>query len=622
MTEFKPLPSRRSTLLMMGCLLLAGCRPSGWQPPPESPRLPLPPWPERSADQLPFLFAETEKRLVAAGPGAYAGWRRLSWIHQQRGARKEALKALEQAVALLDTTLTTVTQQTAERSALADQYLELGAPERAQELLQDYRYQGTVAKSIAALQRPTLTQNERTNLTNLDILLYPRLVLALVDQGPREVLRKELQSRLDFALMRGPDGGRVERFHNAVLLQFHLGDPLVALKATALQSPPEQVRTLSCLLWGGTLQVSAVLFQRDRFASLEARVTPALKQALQQQLRAALQQLKPAPPLDIELSAIATLARKSGLPELAQVALARVADTTYKTQSQTENQQGQYPRLPRPDESLRGFDRTTFQGRNLGRIMGVQDVTYQAQLVEEFMADLHSPREWLLFSSHLARLCWELKRVDLIEQLMRSYPEPAFQCHQTLKRGSWALENNQRGQAKATLYRALAQLDAIPKASHHLQETMLAVNLARALEDSESLAILRKKITELLPQVTIVALRTEGQVYLAGLHYECGDRASYAALCKELGTFDNSNPFETVVLHNRLQRLAQELTKLGAYSETITTLNGLRGGLGQAAGLMEIAETLLKTPPMVVYGPTASLQNGPGAGRGLPGTLR
>ncbi|MBB6051115.1 hypothetical protein [Armatimonas rosea] len=621
MTELRNVQRRYFPLALTGLLLLAGCRSEGWQSMPLPPPTPLPPWPERSAEQLPFLFRETESRLNLCGNEALFAWRRLAGLYQHLGQSEQAVRALDRAAQLLDKALATPTQQSTERSALADQYLALKQPERARGLLTAYRYQGVLPTSAAALKRTTLTENELRNLKNLDILLYPRLLLALVDQGPQEALRRELQPRLDFTLMRGPEGGRTERFHSAILLQFHLSKPEAALKGTELQPPQEQLRTLSCLLWGGTIQPSAILFQRDRFKTLQARVTPPLKAALEQRLTGALGRLTPDPQLDIDLAAVATLAQQSGAPALATLALTRMASRPYQAQAHAELPQGPYLSLPPVPPTLRTFERSTFLGRNLGRIMGLDDSRYQEKLIEQFFAELKTDKDRLLFSSHVANLCWKLERPDLIDRLLGLYPEPAFQCHQTLKKCEWALKKDSPVQAAEALKRALAQLPQIHKVSHQLQEAMLAVDLARKLKDRTSLGQLRTQIEGLLPQVTIMALRTEGKVYLAGLHHQLGDRAGYEALQAELHQFDASYPFETLALQSRLQRMATELNKLKAHGLAVKTLSDIRSPLIQANGLMELGEALVGAPPQPLYGPTASLQNGPGAGRGL-GNLR
>jgi hypothetical protein len=622
MTELRNVHRRYFPLALTGLLLLAGCRSEGWQSPPLPPATPLPAWPERSADRLPYLFRETESRLNLCGTESLFAWRRLAGIYKHLGDSERAVQALDQASQLLDKALSTPTQQSAERSALADQYLALKQPERARGLLTTYRYQGVSPDNAARLKCATLTENEQRNLKSLDILLYPRLLLALVDQGPTEALRSELQPRLDFTLMRGPEGGRTERFHSAILLQFHLSKPDAALKATELQPPKEQLRTLSCLLWGGTFQPSAILFQRDRFKTLQARVTPALRQALEQRLTAALGRLTPDPQLDVDLAAVATLAQQSGAPALATLALTRIASRPYQARAQAELSQGSYLSLPPVPTTLRSFERSTFLGRNLGRIMGLEDRSYQEKLTEQFFAELKTDKDRLLFSSHVANLCWKLERPDLIDRLLGLYPEPAFQCHQTLKKCEWSLKKDKRSQAATELKQALAQLPQIRKVSHQLQESMIAVDLARQLKDRTSLGQLRTQIEALLPQVTIMALRTEGKVYLAGLHYQLGDLTRYEALQTELHEFDSSYPFETLALQSRLQRMATELNKLKASGLAVKTLSDIRSPLIQANGLMELGESLVGAPPQPLYGPTASLQNGPGAGRGLPGNLR
>ena len=73
---------------------------------------------------------------------------------------------------------------------------------------------------------------------------------------------------------------------------------------------------------------------------------------------------------------------------------------------------------------------------------------------------------------------------------------------------------------------------------------------------------------------------------------------------------------------NRCTKSANELNKLKAHELAVKTLSDIRSPLIQANGLMELGESLVGAPQQPLYGPTASLQNGPGAGRGLPGNLR
>lgn len=584
--------------------------------------LPLPAWPERPADHLPYLLRESERCLQLAGPAAISEWRRLAWLQRNRGERDAALKALDQSASLLDVALTTVAQQTAERSALADQYVALQRPERARALFTGYRYQGTSPAASALLRRADLTAIEHTNLKAPEIFMAPRLLLALLDQGPILTLRRELQPRLDFALMRGPEGGRSERFHNAVLLQFHLSDPAVAMKATEQQSPPERLRTLGCLLFGGTMQVSTILYQRDRYKLLESRLTPALRQSLIQRLIRTLHALVPQRLLDLELTALAALALQLSARPLAELALARLSNPETRTVAFRELEAGTYLRLPSPPKNLSPIERSSFLSRNLGKIMGVADPRYQAMLLTDFIEELKTPRDFSLFAGHATALCWEHQRTDLLERLMERWREPAYLCHQQLKQGMMLQKRGERSQAEALLVRTLPLLPTIAKQSHRLQETLRAVDLARALGERTLLSQLRDRVVELTPQTTISALRTEALIYLASLHYEFQDIPAYQNQYRLLEVFDEDNPFEEFERNSRLQRLALALIPLGGYERTVEILSKLSSPLAQAVVLLELGEHWLKIPPMPTYNPTASLQNGQGGGRGLPSPLR
>ncbi|WP_395095225.1 hypothetical protein [Armatimonas sp.] len=325
-----PLPPTLPLLGIAGIALLAGCSPPRSAPPP----LPLPPLPETGAAQLALLLEEAQRRVEKDGRPAPYFWRRLAWIQHHQGNHDLALKTLDKAMISLQNSDFPTNQESLERTAVAEQYLAMNAPQKAREALGEFRYQGSSPQAQQLLARITLTPLEIQRLESPDIFLAPRLVVSLWDKGPRRALQKALESRLEFALMRGPEGGRSESYHGAIVLQFHFGDPLISIRATDQESPTDKVRTLACLYWGGTTVPSTILISGESFTASRKALPPAVSQELRERFLAALRALSPLKSFDVELTAILILACQSGDRELVQEAARPLADALYQSQVQ------------------------------------------------------------------------------------------------------------------------------------------------------------------------------------------------------------------------------------------------------------------------------------------------
>ena len=597
------------SLLLATCLLLAGCSEErGYDLPP-----PLPPLPAEKEKQGAFLLAEIWKRLTPLRETlTIPAWRQLSWIHQKNGDAATALKALDRALVALNAEPMSTSQEVAERSSLADQYLLLGQTERARKTLGDFRYQGTSPKGQALLSRSTLTPLEETRLQSNDVFQSPNLVLMLADLGMRKELWKALQSRLEFSLARGPLGGRREHFHSALILMFHLGNPQEALKATERQSPEDQIRTLTCLLWGGTQRPSMILYQGDGSPAWEAPASlrPALRARLVQALNTSPSSLL----IDQETSAGATLAALHRDFPLAECFARRLRNPEYRRMILQALTQQQVPLLSYESDGINRFERHSVLTRNLGQLIGIQDPQHQQRLLEQFLSQMDRQEDGKLFALVISNFLWKHKRHDLLAKLETFYTDPAFQVRQALVRGESALDAGKRSEALAELTVVSDTLSRIPKPSHRFQEGLAAQELARRLKDRPLMEKLLNQLLTVLPAVKIATLKNDGLIRLAGLSYLCEQPETYHKFVEQVREetrLTQREPFWTMDL---LDRLAREQTRLGDTVGALECIQSVPSALGQVGGLLMVAARLYHTPPLPSFPVTPSLQVGPTRG--------
>ncbi|WP_395138307.1 hypothetical protein, partial [Armatimonas sp.] len=120
-----------------GIAALAGCSTQASAPSP----LPLPPLPKTQAAQLPLILTQAQRQMEQVNEPALYFWRRLAWIQYHHGEPALARHALDQATISLVASSLGSNQESLERSALAEQYLAMHAPDQAHKVLGDFRYQ-------------------------------------------------------------------------------------------------------------------------------------------------------------------------------------------------------------------------------------------------------------------------------------------------------------------------------------------------------------------------------------------------------------------------------------------------------------------------------------------------
>ncbi|WP_309707982.1 tetratricopeptide repeat protein [Armatimonas sp.] len=579
---------------------------------------PLPALPASPKQHGVFLLGETQKRLEQTNFGVTASiWRRLAWVYQKSGDTAGAIRALDKALELINAEIMSPSQETQERSLLADQYFLLGQTERARKALKDFRYQGTSPQAQVALKRTSLTPLEEKRLASPDPLLAPRLVLALCDQGAREAVRKALLPRLEFSLMRGPLGGREEYYHGTLILLFHLGKPKEVLAAIEHQAPPDQLRSLSCLLWGGTVRASTILFVGDVNPAWQA--PEPLRPPLRKQLFQALGDLSATPTTDTDVSAGMILAAREGDFALAECFAQKLTEPMYRQESLLALSQRQVPRLSYVPEPSNSFEHRSLMGRNLGCLLGVRDSKYQQRLLEQFLEQMQGAEDGKIFASIVSGAIWKHKRMDLLEKLKTQHPDPAYLVHQQIRQADVALDLGDTQTAKANLEQVADGLARIAKPSHRFQEGLAAQELARRLDSPELLERLRVPLLETLPLVSIMTLKNEGTIQLAGLSYLCHQADSYQQLITKIESHNSGSPNEKLLKGDLMERLAREQARLGETEAALLSVEKIPFRLPQILGLLTVTEQQLKTPPMPNFVVVTSLQAGlnPNARGGL-----
>ena len=575
----------------------------------QEPSTPLPALPSSPKQHGTFLLAETQKRLEQTKFGVTASvWRRLAWAYQKSGDTAGAIRALDKALQILNADIMSPSQETQERSLLADQYFLLGQTELARKALQDFRYQGTSPQAQVALKRTSLTPLEEKRMEAPDPLLAPRLVLALCDQGAREAVRKALLPRLEFSLMRGPLGGREEYYHGTLILLFHLGKTKEVLAAIERQAPADQLRSLSCLLWGGTVRASTILFVGDANPAWQA--PKSLRPPLRKQLFQALGELSAAPITDTDVSAGMILAAREGDFALAECFAQKLTEPTYRQESLQDISQRQIPRLSYAPEPSNRFERRSLMGRNLGCLLGVRDPEYQQRLLEQFLEKMQGAEDGKIFASIVSSAIWKHKRMDLLERLKIQHPDPAYLVHQQILQADVALALGDTKTAQTHLEQVADSLAHIVKPSHRFQEGLAAQELARRLGNPELLEKLRVLLLETLPQVSIMTLKNEGTIQLAGLSYLCHQTDSYQQLITKIESHRSGSPNEKLLRGDLMERLAREQARLGETEAALQSVEKIPFYLPQVLGLLTVTEQQLKTPPLPNFVVAPSLQAG------------
>jgi tetratricopeptide (TPR) repeat protein len=581
---------------------------------------PLPPFPSGKEKQGPFLIATTRQRLEALGNTAPStAWKRLAWIYLKQGNSLAAQQALDQALTLVNQSDFSPAQEVVERSNLADYYLLLEQPERARAALADFRYQGVSTKGKALLRRTTLTALEQTRLEGSEPFTAPRLVLALRDQGPEEALKKALLPRLEFALKRGPQGGREDYFHGAIVLEFHLGSAATALAATQHQSPSERVRTLSSLHWGGTIRPSTILFMGEGLPQWHP--SESLRPQIRTRLLEALKTLPPSTLQDLEISSGAILAALQGDFELAEHFAHKLYEPQYRREALDAIGQHQPPLFSyhpdsRTSNKADAFAHRSLLNQNLSRLVGIRDAPYQQRLLAQFLKELRNGSESKLFASILSNLIWTHKRLDLLAQLETLHDDPAFHCSQQLLHAEAALTKGDANLARQHLAQMIQQLPRIAKPSHRFYQGLMAQEVARRLNDKTILVQLQKDLTSTLPSVQIMTLRNDGIIRLAGLSFLCGKLTDYNQQVAMIKGQTSASHVEVFSRIDALERLAREQARLGKTAEALQSIAHIGIASYQISGLLTITEQHLKTSPQPSFVTTPSLQAGLGTGRG------
>ncbi len=607
--SLKPTVGYGSVLLTAACLMASGCsrRRDSDLPPP------LPPLPAVREQQGDFLLTEATKSLNQLSEAmTLSAWRRISWIHQQKGDVAAALTTLDRALKVLNDAEMSTNQETAERSSLADQYLLLGNVERARQALGDFRYQGTSPKGQSLLKRAALTPLEETRLQSNDVFQSVPLILMLRDQGLGKALWAVLQSRIEFAIMRGPTGARQEHFHSALLLLFHLSKPQDAITACLRQPDAGQIRTFSCLLWGGTQRPSMMLYQGD--SSVTLAPPTALRPVLRAHLIEALRRIPDTVLTDSETSAGACLAALQGDFALAECFAQRLQDPVYRRATLVALTQRQVPLFSYQLKGGNSFEHHSIISRNLGQLVGIQNPTYQQRLLEQFIGEMRDDEDSRLFAPVISLFLWKYKRYDLLAKLETVHTSPAFLIHQALLRVENALDSGKRTEARVALNSIADGLGRIPKLSHRFQEGLLAQELARRLGDRPLMEKLRQLLMTMLPDITIATLKNDGRIRLAGLNYLCGQITTYRQFVEQLKSETQVAQHEAFWTVDLLGRLAQEQTRLGEYAAALECVGRIPSRFSQISGMLMIAEAIFKTPPLPAFPVTPSLQAGPARG--------
>ena len=595
-----------------GVAALVGCSKQASAPPP----LPLPPLPKTQAECFPFVLRQAQRQIEQVNEPALYFWRRLAWMQYHHGEPTLARRALDQATISLDTSSFGPNQESLERSALAEQYLAMHATDQARKVLGDFRYQGSSAQAQRLLSRTTLTSLETRRLQSPEIFLMPRLVVALLDKGPKSALQNALLPRLEFALMRGPEGGRAESYHGAIVLQFYLDDPGVAIRATEQQSATDKVRTLACLYWGGTTSPSAIFSQRESFPALQGALPVSVKRELRIRLLTALASLAPSKVSDQELTAIVMLAYQSGDSELLQKAADSLASSPYQHQVQQAIRAQQPILMP----SIRGTTTSRHASinqlsRSLNRLAEMRPGPYQERLLAQFLSELSGAAGESIFTSALATLFRKHGQWDLLARLLTIENNSAFQCHQSLLQAEDALEKGMKQASLVALKKALGQLEQIEKSSHKAQEALFAQELARHLGNPEILVALEHVLVKLLQEVTIPLLKNDLRVRLTGLQALNGNHSAYQEGMIALQHEARQTGKEYTISGDLLERLAREQTRIGKITDAWESVGQIKSPQSRALALMAMAEQLRKTPPLPSCPLTTTLQNI--GGRGL-----
>ncbi|WP_395139214.1 hypothetical protein, partial [Armatimonas sp.] len=459
----------------------------------------------------------------------------------------------------------------------------------------------------------TLTSLETRRLQSPDIFLTPRLVVVLLDKGPKLALKKALLPRLEFALMRGPEGGRSESYHGAIVLQFYLGDPMRAVRGTEQQNATDKVRTLACLHWGGTTYPSVIFSQSESFPTLQEALPASVKRELRTRLLAALANLSPSKDFDPELTAIVMLAYQSGDSELIQKAARPLTSSLYQRQIQQAIAAHQPILMPPIGGTVTsGHASINHLSRSLNRLVGMRPGPYQDRLLEQFLSELSGAAEESIFTSSLATLFRKHGRQNLLARLITLENNSAFQCHQSLLQAEDALEKGTKQASLVALKKALGQLERIEKPSHKAQEALFAQELARRLGNPEILLALEPVLIKLLQEVTIPLLRNDLHVRLTGLQALNGNDSAYQERVQTLQREGTQPGKGYTISGDLLEQLAREQTRIGKSADAWESIRRIKFPQSRASALLTMAEQLRKTPPLPSSPNIPALQNGGG----------